>query len=71
MKLLIKEIPDIKLYIVGECYENEQKYDTIINDNKLRDNIIWINEYIITCATFMNQTENHTCFTPLNRSNKC
>ena len=46
MKLLIKEIPDIKLFIVGECYENEQKYNTIINNNKLGDNIIWINEYI-------------------------
>ena len=27
-------------------WKNEQKYNTIINNNKLGDNIIWINEYI-------------------------
>ena len=47
MKSLVKEISDIKLYIVGECYENEIKYKTIIDDYQLSDNIVWVNEYIL------------------------
>ena len=40
----IKELK-IKLLIAGEFYENQEKYETIINDLKL-ENIIIVNEFI-------------------------
>ena len=35
-----------RLLIVGECYENENKYNRLISDFKLKMHIQWINEYV-------------------------
>ena len=37
---------NVKLLIVGESYENKNKYLKLIKDFKLEDSVTWINEYV-------------------------
>ena len=46
LPIVKKEINNIKLFIVGECYDNVNKYKDIINKYNLEKNIVWINKYI-------------------------
>lgn len=38
--------PNTHLLIVGECYENAQEYNQLIEQSGVADRITWINEYV-------------------------
>ena len=45
-KKLMCNNDDCKLIIAGECYQNKNKYLTLIKDLKLSNKIVWFDEYI-------------------------
>jgi len=45
-KQLLKKNNDYRLIIAGECYENKNKYFELINDEKIKECILWFDQYV-------------------------
>jgi glycosyltransferase involved in cell wall biosynthesis len=43
---IIKSVPNVKLLIVGECYDDWAEYQKIIDDNNLQSYIEVVNDYV-------------------------
>jgi glycosyltransferase involved in cell wall biosynthesis len=46
MPHILKNVPNAKLLIVGECYDDWAEYQKIIDDNKLQNYVEVVNDYV-------------------------
>ena len=46
MRKVFEKESDIKLLIAGECYDEKDKYDKLINESDYKNKIIWVEDFI-------------------------